>query len=142
MNHFPVLNLRIRMPISRVSNDRNFINKITKYQFICSIQNSMTVLEDFFPIFTDLLLKKRRGTYNCTNPGQISHNQILSLYQQIVDPTFTWKNMTLEEQSNMLLSQRSNNYLDTSKIQSLYPKLKGIHDSVIVTLHHFKLKKE
>ena len=45
-----VLTLRIRMTISSVSNSRNFINKITKYEKICSIPNSMTVLDDFLPI--------------------------------------------------------------------------------------------
>lgn len=141
MREFPVLNLRIRMPISSIPNERNFINKITKYEFICSIPNSMTVLEDFFPIFTDLLINRKTGTYNCTNPGTISHNQILEIYKQIVDPTFEWKNMTIEEQTKILKSGRSNNYLDTSKIQRKYPKLKNIHDSVIVTLNKLKLRK-
>jgi len=64
MNNYPVLNLRIRMPVSSIPNDRNFINKIIKYPFICSVPNSLTVLDDFFPIFTDMLLKKKKGTYN------------------------------------------------------------------------------
>jgi 3,5-epimerase/4-reductase len=139
MKNFDVLNLRIRMPISSKLNDRNFINKITKYQFICSIPNSMTVLDDFFPIFTDLMIRKKTGTYNCTNPGVITHNQILEMYKQIINPSFTWKNMTLEEQSKILKSDRSNNYLDTTKIQKEFPKLKGIHDSVIIILNKMAL---
>ena len=140
IKEFPVLNLRIRMPISSTPNDRNFINKITKYQYICSIPNSMTVLDDFFPIFTDLILSKKTGTYNCTNPGVISHNQILTFYKQIIDTGFTWKNMSLEEQSKILKSARSNNHLDTTKVESEYPKLKGIHDSMIIVLNKMKLK--
>lgn len=140
MKNFPVLNLRIRMPIHSSPNDRNFINKITKYARICSIPNSMTVLDDFFPIFMDLILKKKTGTYNCTNPGLISHNQILGLYKQIIDPDFTWENMSLEEQSKILKSDRSNNYLDTTKIEQEYPKLRGIHDSIIITLNKMKLR--
>jgi 3,5-epimerase/4-reductase len=141
MKEYPVLNLRIRMPISSIKNDRNFINKITSYEFICSIPNSMTVLEDFFPIFTDLLLKNKTGTYNCTNPGLISHNQILEMYKQIINPSFTWKNMSLLEQGKILKSERSNNYLDTTKIHKCYPKLKNIHDSIIITLNKMKLYK-
>lgn len=141
MKKFNVLNLRIRMPISSKPNDRNFINKIINYKFICSIPNSMTVLDDFFPIFTDLMLKKKTGTYNCTNPGIISHNQILSMYRDIIDPAFTWKNMTLEEQSKILKSDRSNNYLDTEKVAKRYPKLRNIHDSIIIVLNKMKLVK-
>ena len=47
-----VLNLRIRMPITNIDEPRNFISKIIRYPKICSIPNSMTVLNDFIPIFT------------------------------------------------------------------------------------------
>jgi dTDP-4-dehydrorhamnose reductase len=120
MHHFNVLNLRIRMPISSVLHSRNFITKITKYSQICSIPNSMTVLDDFFPIFLDMMLKKKTGTYNCTNPGTISHNEILEEYKRVVDPTLVWENITLEQQKRMLLSDRSNNELDTTKLTSEY----------------------
>ena len=140
IKEFPVLNLRIRMPISSIPNNRNFINKITTYEYICSIPNSMTVLDEFFPIFTDLILCKKTGTFNCTNPGIISHDQILTMYKEIIDPNFTWKNMNLEEQSKMLKSDRSNNYLDTSKIENEFPKLKNIHDSMIIVLNKMKLR--
>jgi len=136
----PVLNLRIRMPISGEINPRNFITKITQYERVCSIENSMTVLEDFFPIFTELILKKRTGTYNCTNPGTISHNEILKLYKQIVDHDFTWKNMSLDEQNQILKSARSNNHLDTTKIKREFPKLRNINEAVIVALNKMSLK--
>ena len=130
MQNFPCLNLRIRMPISKTSNSRNFINKIISYDKICSITNSMTVLDDFFPIFIDLILEKRIGTWNCTNPGTITHNQILKNYRDIVDPAFKWKNFTIQEQSNILKSDRSNNELDTSKIENYYD-IKPIKESIV-----------
>ena len=65
--------------------------------------------------------KKITGTINLTNPGLISHNEILEMYKEIVDSSFTWKNFSKEEQSKILDSDRSNNYLDTSKLVSLYP---------------------
>jgi dTDP-4-dehydrorhamnose reductase len=133
------LNLRIRMPISSKINDRNFITKITKYSKICSIPNSMTVLDDFFPIFVDLMLKRKSGTYNCTNPGTTSHNEILEAYREIIDHSFTWVNMTLEEQNKMLLSARSNNELCTDKIKNEYPNLKGIKTSVVIALNKMKI---
>lgn len=117
MHNYPILNLRIRMPISSNANPRNFINKITSYKKICSIPNSMTVLDDFFPIFMTLILSKKTGTWNCTNPGTISHNEILEMYRDIVDPTFKWENFTLEEQQKILKSDRSNNALSTIKLQ-------------------------
>ena len=54
--------------------------------------------------------------YNFTNPGTISHNQILDLYKQYIDPAFTYTNFSLEEQSKILAAGRSNNELDSSKL--------------------------
>jgi dTDP-4-dehydrorhamnose reductase len=130
MHSKEVLNLRIRMPISSIPNNRNFITKILNYSKICSIPNSMTVLDDFFPIFLDLMINKCTGTFNCTNPGTISHDDILIKYRELIDPTIKWENITISEQSKILKSDRSNNELDTSKIQEMYPQLLGIKDSI------------
>ena len=110
-----VLNLRIRMPINADNNARNFITKITNYEKICSIPNSMTVLPDFFPIILDLIKKNTTGTSNLTNPGLISHNEILEMYKNIVESDFKWENFTVEEQDKILDGRRSNNFLDTKK---------------------------
>lgn len=133
-----VLNVRIRMPITGDMHPRNFITKITSYQKICSIPNSMTVLPELLPIMIDMAANKITGTVNLTNPGVIDHNEILTLYKEIVDPTFTWENFDIEEQRKVLLSDRSNNYLDTKTLQSLYPQVKNIRDSIIDVLHQLK----
>ena len=132
------LNLRIRMPITDNHNPRNFITKITNYEKICSIKNSMSVLPELLPIMLDLMKKQKVGTINLTNPGLISHNEILELYKEIVDNNFTWNNFTVEEQSKILESDRSNNYLDTSRLEQLYPNVKNIKDSVRDILKNYK----
>ena len=133
-----ILNLRIRMPITADNNPRNFITKIVNYEKICSIPNSMTVLPDFFPIILDLIKNNNTGTINLTNPGLISHNEILDLYREIVDKNFTYKNFSIEEQNKILDSKRSNNFLDTTKLESLYPEIKNIKDSIIEILKKYK----
>jgi 3,5-epimerase/4-reductase len=143
MNQIPgVLNLRIRMPISLDSSSRNFITKITTYDKICSIPNSMSVLEELIPIMIDMMSHGKTGTRNFTNPGLISHNEILEMYKEIVDPSFTWKNFTLEEQNQILAAGRSNNCLDTKLIQHEYPKLNEIKTAVRNTLLQMKTFKD
>jgi len=132
-----VLNLRIRMPITGKKNPRNFITKITTYEKICSIKNSMTVLPDMMPIIFDMMKNKTTGTMNLTNPGLISHNEILKMYKEIVDYNFEWKNFTAEEQGKILASDRSNNFLDTTKLESMY-KVKNIKESVRDMLIDYK----
>lgn len=112
-----VLNIRIRMPITSEINPRNFITKITNYKKICSIPNSMTVLDNLLPVMIQYALDNRCGTINFTNPGLISHNTILEMYKDIVDNNFTWENFSIEEQNNILASKRSNNCLDTGLLE-------------------------
>jgi nucleoside-diphosphate-sugar epimerase len=114
------LNARIRMPITdEQDSPRNFITKITSYKKVCSVPNSMTVLDELLPVLIEMALNKQVGTVNLTNPGLISHNEILSMYKEIVDPNFTWENFTVEEQNQILASKRSNNCLDTAKLTNI-----------------------
>jgi dTDP-4-dehydrorhamnose reductase len=133
-----VLNLRIRMPITDTYNKRNFITKITTYEKICSIENSMSVLSELLPLVFDMMKTKTNGTFNLTNPGVISHNEILGMYKEIVDPTFKWTNFDIEEQAKILKSDRSNNYLNTDKLEELYPNVKNIKDAVRDCLYKYK----
>ena len=125
-----VLTLRIRMPITDSPNDRNFITKIVNYDKVCSIPNSMTVLPELLPYAIDMISRNITGTYNFTNPGLVTHNEILEMYKEIVDPHFTWKNFTVEEQNQVIASERSNNFLETDKLTKLYPDIKNIKSSV------------
>lgn len=140
MRWFPnTLNVRIRMPITAAINDRDFITKIVKYEKICSMPNSMTVLDELLPLMVDMVLTGRTGTIHLTNPGVISHEEILEMYREIVDMTKTWKTMTYEEQNGLLKSKRSNNYLDTSLLQEWYPQVSDIHTAVRTALVNRKL---
>ena len=76
------------------------------------------------------MLNKTTGTFNLTNPNYITHNEILEMYKEIVDNNFEWKNFSIEEQNEVLKSKRSNNCLNTSKIQSLYPDFPDIKKAV------------
>jgi 3,5-epimerase/4-reductase len=125
-----VLNLRIRMPITSKDEPRNFITKIKSYEYVCSIPNSMTVLDELLPYVIDMAQKKITGSINLTNPGVITHNELLEMYRKYVDPEFSWKNFTIEEQDVVLDAQRSNNCLATTKLENLYPNVKNIRESV------------
>ena len=133
------LNLRIRMPITGEKNDRNFITKIVNYDKVCSIANSMSVLPELLPFVLKMMEQKQTGTMNLTNPGLITHNEILEMYKEIVDPLFTWKNFSAEEQRKILTADRSNNFLDTTKLESLFPEVRNIKDAVRDCLHNYKM---
>lgn len=124
------LNLRIRMPITDFHNSRNFICKIVSYDKICSMPNSMTVLHDMYPIIYDMMKNKTTGTFNMVNNGLISHNEILNMYKDIINPDLEWENISISEQDKILKSQRSNCQLNTDKLYDLYPNIPDIKVSV------------
>ena len=132
LNSYPnVLNLRLRMPISSDLHPKNFITKITKYQKVINIHNSMTILDDLLPVAIQMTQRELKGNYNFVNPGTISHNQILDLYRKYIDPKFTYKNFTVEEQDKILKARRSNNELDASKLLKEFPDIPPIQQSIV-----------
>ena len=145
MMHFfedSVLTLRLRMPITADNSSRNFITKIMTYKKICSMENSMSVLPDLLPCLVDMSKRKVTGVVNFTNSGVISHNAILEMVKEIYDPNFTWENFTLEEQDKILLSGRSNNFLNTDKLQQLCPTVLPIKDAVRKVIEEMKRLKD
>lgn len=132
------LNVRIRMPIDSKVNPRNFITKIVNYKKICSIPNSMSVLNVLLPLLLKMIEKKETGTINLTNPGAISHNEILEMYKEIVDPDHTWKNFSYEEQMEILAAGRSNNELGTDRLSALFPEVPDIRTAVRDVLYKYK----
>jgi len=133
LKEFPnVLILRVRMPIvADLVYPRNFIAKIIKYDKVIDIPNSMTVLPELLPLSIEMAKRGLTGVMNYTNPGAISHNEILQLYKDYVDPDFTWANFSVEEQAKVIVAPRSNNLLDTGRIQAEFPGLLPIRESLI-----------
>ena len=120
--------LRVRMPISDDLFHRNFVTKIVKYERVVNIPNSMTVLHEMLPASLAMAKKGLTGVYNFTNPGVISHNEVLDLYTKYIDPTYTYKNFTLEEQAKVIVAGRSNNELDTTKLMADMPEDVVVND--------------
>jgi UDP-glucose 4,6-dehydratase len=127
-----VCTLRVRMPItSDLTNPRNFITKISRYNKVVNIPNSMTVLDELLPISVEMAKRNLRGIWNFTNPGAVSHNEILEMYKKYIDPSFKWTNFTLEEQAKVIIAPRSNNEMDATKLKNEFPELLSIKDSLI-----------
>ncbi|XP_068635807.1 bifunctional dTDP-4-dehydrorhamnose 3,5-epimerase/dTDP-4-dehydrorhamnose reductase isoform X1 [Aristolochia californica] len=131
-NYENVCTLRVRMPISSdLTNPRNFITKITRYEKVVNIPNSMTILDELLPISIEMAKRNLTGIWNYTNPGVVSHNEILEMFRDYIDPSLSWKNFTLEEQAKVIVAPRSNNELDATKLKTEFPELLSIKESLI-----------
>ncbi|RDA93227.1 hypothetical protein CP533_6503 [Ophiocordyceps camponoti-saundersi (nom. inval.)] len=108
--------LRLRMPVSDDLHPRNFVSKIAGYRRVVNVPNSNSILHDLLPAAIVLAENREVGVYNFTNPGAISHNEILDLFRDIVRPGLTYENFSLEEQAQVLKAGRSNCELDSTKL--------------------------
>lgn len=129
-----VLQARIRMPVTADRHPRNFITKLVGYERVCSVPNSMTVLPALLPRLAELVRRGHVGTLNLVNPGALSHDELLAMYRDVVDPAFAWRSFGPEEQARVLRARRSNNELDTSALQALFPDVLHVRDAVRVCL--------
>jgi len=133
--------LRVRMPISDDLSPRNFVTKIVKYDKVVDVPNSMTVLTELLPVSLAMAEKKLTGIYNFCNPGAISHNEVLALYKKHVDPDYTWKNFTLDEQAKILKAGRSNNTLDHTKLlQAVGPEVASQINEIHVAMENSMIR--
>lgn len=111
-----VLIARLRMPFDHTPDPRNLINKLTNYkQVLGDVPNSMTYVPDLIWAVNGLAEARETGIYNIVNEGAITHREILTLYQKVVDPTFklpefidlaTLKTLIKAPRSNCVLSER------------------------------------
>jgi dTDP-4-dehydrorhamnose reductase len=130
LNYPNVLNLRVKMPLS-TDMDHGFVAKIIKYEKVVNIPNSLCILDDMLPLAVDMTLRRLTGNYNFVNPGALSHNQVLELYKKYIDPSFTWKNFSIEEHNQILKARRANAELSAAKLLKLYPELPPIKEALI-----------
>lgn len=137
LNYPNVLNLRVKMPIS-TDMDKGFVAKITKYKKLVNIPNSLCILDSLLPKAVDMMLNRVTGNFNFVNPGALSHNQVLELYKEYIDPTFTWENFTIEEHDQILKARRANAELSADKLKNLYPDIPNVTDALIAVLKKIK----
>lgn len=134
--HFPVLQIRLRMPLDSHKNERNFITKITGYKTVINEPNSMTVTGDLISAAVQLIEKKRTGIYNVTNPGSITHKEVLDMYTELVDPKF--KYTIVDTKDLKTKAGRSNCVLNTDKLAREGIVLPEIHEAVRKVLQNYK----
>ncbi len=136
LRDFPnTLQLRIRMPISKLKSPRNLIDKLLNYRKICSIPNSMTTLDDMWPIINKMIDVQETGVYNLTNPGTAEHSWILEQYKLITEHPMNWENIPYSDLLKYVKSERSNNEMCTKRLEQFCEKynieLLHIQDSII-----------
>ena len=134
-----ILVLRIRFPVFSEPNERNYLDKILRYNKIIDVENSITIFDDFIKVARYLMENKRKGFYNIVNPGVMSPIEILNMYKEIVDQNHSFDVISLEELYSFTKAKRSNCVLNSNKLQKEFP-LKDIKERMREVLLKYKEK--
>jgi dTDP-4-dehydrorhamnose reductase len=132
---FPVLQLRLRMPLDIKSSPRNLLTKLVKYQKVLDAENSITYMPDFYATLKTLIEKRATGIFNIVNPGTTSPYRIMQRYTSIVDPSHTCERITANDLSQIVKAGRSNCILSTKKLESVGIKLRPVDQVIDEALH-------
>lgn len=138
LREFPILQLRLRMPLDGEPGERNFLSKILKYEKVISIPNSLSILDDFLAASEELIKQRATGVFNMTNPGIIDHEEILEMYKEIVDPTFEYELMSLDELESITKAGRSNCGLASDKLESYGIQMRPVREAMRTLMQEYK----
>jgi len=142
LKEFPGLILRLRMPIDNRLDPRNLIDKLTKYPKIIDIQNSMTTVPHLIEAMRKLIEKKATGIYHVVNPGTSSAKEIMLLYREIVDPSHTFEDLSLEGLNSITTAVRSNCKLNSAKLEKEGIIMPEIHEAIKQCMIKYKKNKK
>lgn len=112
-----VTTLRIRMPISRLNTERNFINKIRNYTQLIDIPNSVTFLDDLVGCIDWVIDNSKTGIYHVVNPNPISAADVMREFQKHV-PSHEFSVITEAQLDSMTVAKRSNCIINGDKLKS------------------------
>lgn len=124
---------RLRIPFDHRDGPRNYITKLLRYEKLLDATNSISHLGEFVAS-TFACWEKRVpfGTYNVTNPGQITARQIIELVKKhgLSEKTFSFFEDETEFMKEAALTPRSNCVMDSSKLASVGIKMTPVVECV------------
>jgi dTDP-4-dehydrorhamnose reductase len=132
---------RLRIPFDHVDSPRNYLSKLMRYEKLLDAANSISQLEEFCAA-TLACWEKRVpfGTYNVTNPGQVTTREVVDLIRQsgVSSKPFAFFQNEEEFMRVAAKTPRSNCVMDSSKLASVGIRLTEVHEAVARALKGWK----
>jgi len=124
---------RLRIPFNAVDNPRNYLTKLMRYSRLLEATNSISQLEEFCA--ATLACWEQRvpfGTYNVTNPGQVTTHEVVELIRQsgVCRKEYSFFKDENEFMHLAAKTPRSNCVMDSSKLASVGITLTEVHEAV------------
>ncbi|MCX5713879.1 MAG: sugar nucleotide-binding protein [Candidatus Omnitrophica bacterium] len=122
LQKYPVLILRIRIPLDNRAHPKSLLSKLIKYKKVIDIPNSVTYIPDFVKALKYLLKINATGIYNVVNKGVLRYPELMDIYKEYV-PDFEYEQIDFKK----LKLVRTNLILSTKKLENSGLKVRDIH---------------
>jgi len=124
---------RLRIPFDHVDNPRNYLTKLMRYPTLLEATNSISELAEF--VAATFACWEQRipfGTYNVTNPGQVTTQEVVELIRRtgVSQKSFTFFKSEAEFMQKAAKTPRSNCVMDPSKLARAGIRLTEVHEAV------------
>jgi len=135
---------RIRMPIDYIPSSQNMIDKLITYPKVIDVENSVTIVDDMVDVFRQLMERKSKGIFHVTNPGTLKHREIVSLYEELVDPNHTNEWISNEDlvKQGLATKGRSNNFLASENLAKIGIEMREVNEAMRDTMVKYAKAKE
>ncbi|MFA6217336.1 MAG: sugar nucleotide-binding protein [Candidatus Omnitrophota bacterium] len=120
---YPVLILRIRIPLDNRPYVKNLLTKLTGFPGVIDLPNSVTYIPDFIEALKHLLSINACGIFNVVNKGGLRYPELLDVYKRYV-PDFSYRVIDCKK----LRLVRTNLLLSTRKLEHSGFAVRSIHD--------------
>jgi dTDP-4-dehydrorhamnose reductase len=124
---------RLRIPFNEIDNPRNYLTKLLRYPMLLEATNSISQLEEFVAA-TFACWEKRVpfGTYNVTNPGQVTTHEVVELIKLtgVSNKDFVFFKDETDFMARAAKTPRSNCVMDATKLASVGIAMTEVHAAV------------
>lgn len=124
---------RLRIPFNEVDNPRNYLSKLMRYPLLLAATNSISQLDEFCAA-TLACWEKRVpfGTYNVTNPGQVTTHEVVALIRKtgVSAKDFRFFASEADFMAKAAKTPRSNCVMDPAKLAATGIRLTEVHEAV------------
>jgi UDP-glucose 4,6-dehydratase/3,5-epimerase/4-reductase len=121
---------RLRIPFNHEDSPRNYLSKLMRYDRLLEATNSISHLDEFVAAtFACFEKQVPFGTYNVTNPGDVTTRQVAGLIEKhgLAPHPFSFFDDESEFMQKAAKTPRSNCTMNSSKLASV-----GIHMTPVV----------
>ena len=124
---------RLRIPFDHVESPRNYLTKLMRYQRLLEATNSISQLHEFCAA-TLACWEKRVpfGTYNVTNPGQVTTHEVVALIKASGVCTKDYEFFRDEDEfmAKAAKTPRSNCVINSEKLASTGIVMAEVHEAI------------